>query len=52
MVKNSPASAGDMRDLDSVAELGRSLGGEGMATTPRFLYGESHGQRNLVGCSP
>ena len=25
---------------------------EGMATTPVFLPGESHGQRSLVGCSP
>ena len=25
---------------------------EGMATTPVFLPGESHGQRNLAGCSP
>ena len=35
----------------------RSLGWEdpleeGMATTPIFLPGESHGQRSLVGCSP
>ena len=26
VVKNSPASAGDIRDADSVAELGRSPG--------------------------
>ena len=25
---------------------------EGMATTPVFLLGESHGQRSLVGYSP
>ena len=25
---------------------------EGMATTPVFLPGESHGQRSLAGCSP
>ena len=25
---------------------------EGMAPTPRFLTGESHGQRNLAGYSP
>ena len=35
----------------------RSLGGgdpleEGMATTPVFLPGKSHGQRSLAGCSP
>ena len=27
MVKNPPASAGDMRDVDSILELGRSPGG-------------------------
>ena len=25
---------------------------EGMATIPVFLPGESHGQKNLAGCSP
>ena len=25
---------------------------EGVATTPVFLPGESHGQRSLAGCSP
>ena len=35
----------------------QSLGQEdpldkGMATTPVFSPGESHGQRSLVGCSP
>ena len=35
----------------------RSLGWEdpleeGMAATPVFMPGESHGQRSLVGCSP
>ena len=50
MVKNPPATAGDIRDS-------RSLGREdpleeGMATTPIFLPGESHGQRSVVGYSP
>ena len=27
MVKNPPANAGDIRDLDSIPESGRSLGG-------------------------
>ena len=50
MVKNPPATVGDIRDS-------RSLGREdpleeGMATTPIFLPGESHGQRSVVGYSP
>ena len=50
MVKNPPATVGDIRDI-------RSLGREdpleeGMATTPIFLPGESHGQRSVVGYSP
>ena len=48
MIKNPPA----MQET-----WVRSLGLEnplenGMATTPVFLPGESHGQRSLVGCSP
>ena len=50
MVKSPPATAEDIRDI-------RSLGREdpleeGMATTPIFLPGESHGQRSVVGYSP
>ena len=50
VVKNPPATVGDIRDI-------RSLGREdpleeGMATTPIFLPGESHGQRSVVGYSP
>ena len=50
-VKNLPASAGDMEMQV------QSLGWEdplekGMATTPVFLPGESHGQRSLAGYSP
>ena len=43
MVKNLPANAGDIRDMGSILGLGRSTGGG---------HGESHGQRNLAGCSP
>ena len=48
LVKNPPANAGD------IEMWVRSLGQEdpleeGMATTPVFLPGESHGQRCLVG---
>ena len=48
-VKNLPASAGDTRDAVLIPALGGSPGG---TPTPRFLPGESHGQRSLVGYSP
>ena len=43
VVKNLPANAGDVRDVGSNPELGRS---------PVFLPGESYGQRSLEGYSP
>ena len=44
MVKNPPASAGDIKTW--VPSLGREDPlEEGMATSPVFLPGESHGQR-------
>ena len=39
MVKNMPASAGDVRDVGSIPRLGRSPGGE--CGNPIFLTGES-----------
>ena len=52
VVKNPPASAGNIRDLGSVAGLRRPPGGgHGDPPTPGFLPGESHGQRSLVGYS-
>ena len=52
MVKNPPANAGDIRDVDSICGLGRSLE-EGLATQLQyFLPGEFHGQRSLTGYSP
>ena len=45
MVKNLPANAGDIRDMDLIPGLGRSPG-------EVFLPGESHGRRSLVGYSP
>ena len=39
MVKNMPASAGDVRDVGSIPRLGRSPGGE--CGNPIFLPGES-----------
>ena len=43
VVKNSPANAGDVRDMGSISRSKRS---------PVFLPRESHGQRSLVGYSP
>ena len=52
LVRNSPASVGDIRDLGSIPGSGRSpIGGHGQPT-PVFLPGESHGQRSLAGYSP
>ena len=51
MLKNPPASAGDIRDMGSIPGWGRSPGG-GHATHSSILAGESHGQRSLVGYSP
>ena len=49
MVKNLPASAGDIRDAGSIPGSGRSLGGEhGNPLLPR----ECQGQRSLAGYSP
>ena len=41
VVKNPPASAGDIRDVALIPGLGRSPG-EGGPTSPVFLPGESH----------
>ena len=50
VVKNLPANAGDIMQVWS---LGLKDPLEvGMATTPVFLPGESHGQRSLSGHSP
>ena len=51
VVKNLPASAGDIRDVGSIPGLGRSLEKE-MAPLPVFWPGKSHGQRSLVGYCP
>ena len=49
MVKNPPASAGDM---GSIPDPGRSPKEGNWLPTPVFLPGEVHGKRNLVGYSP
>ena len=51
MVKNPPASAGDVRDLDLIPGSGRSPWRRAGQPTPVFLPGESHGQRSLAGYS-
>ena len=52
LVKNAPASARDVRDMGSIFPCWEDALEEGMATPSRFLPGESHGQRSLVGYSP
>ena len=48
--KASACNAGDVRDSGSILGSGRfSRGGHGNPL--QFLPGESHGQRNLSGCS-
>ena len=49
MVKNLPASAGDIADVGSVPGWEDPLE-EGM-TTHSSVLGESQGQKSLVGCS-
>ena len=51
MVKNLPASAGDVRDVGSILGWEDPLE-EAWQPTPVFLPGESHGQRTLAGYSP
>ena len=53
VVKNPPASAGDIRDTGSIPGLGRSPGeGNGSPLQYSFSPGKTHGQRNLAGYSP
>ena len=46
VVKNSPANAGDIRDVGFIPGLGRSLE-EGVATQSSILAWRTHGQRTL-----
>ena len=50
VVKDSPASAGDVRDMGSIPRV-RKIPWAWPAA-PVFLPGASHGQRSLVGCRP
>ena len=49
MVKNPPANAGDIRDVNPIPGLGRSPGGRNGNSV--ILPGESQGQRSLAGYS-
>ena len=51
-VKNLPANAGDVIDVDSILGLGRSPEGGHDDPLQLFLPGESHGQRSLEGYGP
>ena len=50
MVKNPLASAGGIRDMNSIPGSGRFPGGG--QPIPVFLSGESHRQRSLASYSP
>ena len=50
VVKNLPASAGDIRDPGMIP--GKVPWRRAWQPTPVFLPGESHGQRSLADCSP
>ena len=47
VLKNMPATAGNIRDVGLIPGSGRSPGGGHV-----FLPGDPHGQRNLVGYGP
>ena len=49
MVKNPPASTGDVRKVGLIAGLGRPPWRRAWQPTPVFLPGESYGQRSLAG---
>ena len=48
MVKNPPASAGDVKDAGSIPGSGRLPWRDAWQPTLVFLPEESHGQRSLV----
>ena len=51
-VKNSPANAGNIRDVDSIPGSGRSLGGGHGNSLEYSCLENPHGQRSLVGYGP
>ena len=52
MVKTLPARVGDMRDLGSIPESGRSPGGRYGNPLQYSCLEKPHGQRSLAGYSP
>ena len=52
MMKNPPASAGDIRNMGSIPGSGRFPWKRAWQTTPVFSPGEPHGQRSQAGYSP
>ena len=52
VVKNLPATTGDLRDVGSIPGSGRFPWRRKWQPTPVFLPGESYGQRSLAGHSP
>ena len=52
VVKNTPANAGDLRDMRLISGFGKIPWRRTWQPTAVFLPGESHGQRSLVGYSP
>ena len=52
VVKNPPASAGDISDAGWIPGFRRPPGGGHRQLTAVFLPRESHGQQSLVGYSP
>ena len=52
VVKNPPASVGDIRDSGFDSWVGKIPWRKTCHPTPVFLPGEFHGQRSLVGYSP
>ena len=52
VVKNSPASAGDARDVGLDPWVGKISWRRAWHPTSVFLPGESHGQRSLGGYGP
>ena len=52
VVKNPPASAGDVRNAGSIPGSGRFPWRRKWQPTTAFVAGKSRGQRSLVGYSP
>ena len=52
MVKNPPANARDVRNMDLISGVGKIPWRRAWQSSPVFLPGESHEQRSLAGYSP